>query len=291
MNKSKTMLPHSIRFSALGTQWRIDTEHALPSHIVTSIHQRIDAFDQTYSRFRPDSLVTRIAKTAGKYTFPADIIPIITLYRKLYDVTGGKVTPLIGSMLERAGYDAEYSFHEQPQIALPSWDAALDWQGATLTTTHPVTLDIGAAGKGYVVDCIAEILNAAQYTDYVIDASGDLRHQGTTENRVGLEHPFDQQKVIGVADVRGKSICASASNRRVWDDQLHHIFDPDTQAPVKDIVATWVIAETTMLADGLATALFFTNPQQLATHFDFQYVRMYQNGAIDYSHDFNGELF
>lgn len=285
------MLPHSYAFRALGTHWDITTKHALTDELRAGIDATIEAFDMTYSRFRSDSLITQITKQEGDYTFPDTAISLFGFYKTLYDVTGGKITPLIGSMLERAGYDANYSFVAGPQDALPSWSNAMSWKGSVLHTTQPITLDVGAAGKGYLVDIISDLLDRALVSDYVIDASGDLRHKGTTENRVGLEHPLETDKVIGVIDVQNQSLAASAVNRRTWGDGLHHIFDPDSQAPTKAIIATWVVTKEAMFADGLATALFFVDPDKLRGICEFQYVRMHTDGHLDYSRDFKGELF
>jgi thiamine biosynthesis lipoprotein len=285
------MLPHNHQFDALGTTWHIATQSPLSDKILGEIHTEIESFVHTYSRFRAGSLVTQIAKRAGEYTFPPNAKYLFDFYKDLYDRTSGRVTPLIGTMLERAGYDAAYSFEAKKQLVLPDWEDVLKWQGVQLHTTHPVVLDVGAAGKGYLVDIVSHILDEELIEEYVVDASGDLRHKGTTKNSVGLEHPFDSSQVIGVVDVQNESIAASAINRRKWGIDLHHIFDPDTQAPVRDIVATWVTAKEAIVADGLATALFFVDPVTLSDGYEFQYVRVYADGHVDYSHDFKGELF
>ena len=285
------MLPHSIDFEAIGTKWRIESLVPLPQNTLQRIYQRIETFDTTYSRFRADSLVSEISRTAGDYTFSTDILPLMRLYQKLYECSDGKVTPLIGNALERAGYDAEYSFVEREQKVLPSLGDVLELDDTTIRTNQPVTLDFGAAGKGYVIDMIAAILNEEGVTEYVIDGSGDLRHRGTVINRVGLEHPLQNDVVIGAIDVRNASLCASASNRRVWGRGMHHIFDPTTLRPTNDILATWVIAQEALHADGLATALFFVDPKKLENDLSFQYVRMFKDASLEYSHNFTGEIF
>lgn len=284
-------LPHNRRFSALGTDWKIETGQIITDPFFRRLMDRIEVYDRTYSRFRDDSLVAEISRTPGSYTFPIDAVTLIDFYKTLYDLTNGAVTPLIGSMLEKAGYDAQYSLRPSKQLTLPTWDEALEWHGQQLITAQPATLDFGAAGKGYLVDILAAMLQEACIDEYVIDASGDLIHKGSSENRVGLEHPLDTQKIIGVVDVRNKSLCASAINRRAWGEGLHHIFDPHTKAPVQDVVATWVIAQNALIADGLATALFFTQPEVLAKVYIFEYVRMFHDGSLDYSRNFSGELF
>ena len=285
------MLKHNYSFEALGTQWSIESSVAMSVLLKAMIQDRIETFDSTYSRFRKDSLVNRIAHKAGEYTFPPDAQKLFDFYKDLYGRTDGKVTPLIGDALVRAGYDAQYSFEQHPQAEVPGWVEAMEWSGTDLVTTQPVTIDVGAAGKGYLVDMIGSLLDEHSIDEYVIDASGDLKHKGSSKNIVGLEHPRDPTKVIGTVNVQNKSLCASASNRRKWGEGMHHIFDPDTIAPTRDIIASWVIADDTLTADGLATALFFVGPEELYEQYEFQYVRMHADGAIDYSSHFEGELF
>ncbi len=285
------MLKHKYPFEAFGTNWEIDTAQEIPKPLKQKIQKRINEFESVYSRFRNDSLVCKIAKKPGTYLFPNDAVKLFEFYKILYLLTDGKVTPLIGDMISRAGYDAEYSFKTQLQKSLNSWEDSMSWEGATVTTQLPIILDVGAAGKGYMIDIIAEILGESNINEYVIDASGDLRQKGASENKVGLEHPLDTSKVIGVVDVRNKSLCASATNRRAWGKGMHHIFDPDTMSPSKDFIATWVMADDAMIADGIATALFFANPNTLKKEFDFEYVRIDSDGIIEYSAFFESKLF
>ncbi|MGH2449824.1 MAG: FAD:protein FMN transferase [Candidatus Limnocylindria bacterium] len=86
-------------------------------------------------------------------------------------------------------------------------------------------------------------------------------------------------------------MCESAVTRRAWGDGLHHLLDVRTGLPVQDVVAAWVVADEAATADGLATALFFTEADQLAKVFPFAYVRMLADGRAETSHNFDGELF
>jgi thiamine biosynthesis lipoprotein len=285
------MLQYKHAFGAIGTKWQIETAEPLSRQTVHDIDTLIESYDKTYSRFRSDSTVTQMTKAAGTYIFSDDSIELMKFYRTLYTVTNGQVTPLIGSMLEKAGYDATYSLQAQKLLALPSWDEAMQWNGATVTTTQPITLDIGAAGKGYLIDSLGSLLKRNNIDEYVIDASGDLIHKGSSENIVGLEHPLDPSKIIGTIAVQNSSLCASASNRRAWNNDMHHIFNPNMKQPVRDTIATWVIAQQAMIADGIATALFFTDPKKLLQSFDFHYLRMHRDGSIEYSSKFKEGLF
>lgn len=250
------------------------------------------AFDLTYSRFRSDSLVAEMARRPGVYRFPDDAVALFGLYRQLYDCTNGAFTPLVGGALEHLGYGADYTLtRTSGHLGVPSWDEVMSIDGAVITTYEPLLLDVGAAGKGLLVDLIANLLDGAGVAEYVIDASGDLIHHGTSVERIGLEHPDNPNHVIGIAHVSNQALCASATNRRRWGPGLHHIVNPVTAEPTDGVLATWVIHPSCAAADGLATALFLDEPAQLAQAFDFSYVRLHQTRGLDYSTNFNGELF
>lgn len=285
--QSKTKRKHSWEFEAIGTQWSIET--ALPlGDIQTELQDRIELFDHTYSRFREDSLVTAVSQRAGAYKFPKDAEQLVSFYRGLYDATNGAVSPLVGSVLEAAGYDREYTLRPGKVVPAPQWDDVMQWDRGNVQTNRPLVLDFGAAGKGYLVDIVAEKLEQAGVAEYVIDASGDMRLRGSGQV-IGLENPHDTTRVLGTVLVENASLCASAINRRAWGD-WHHVVDPRTAAPVQGVVATWVVAPTTMVADGLATALFFAESSQLA-QWDFAYARLLHDGTIERSADFVGELY
>jgi thiamine biosynthesis lipoprotein len=279
-------------FEAIGAPWRITTPRALPTGAAEAIETRIDEFDAVYSRFRADSLVTQIAEASGTWQFPSDAAPLFALYRALYNATEGAMSPLVGARLEDLGYDRDYSLIPRNEsVDVPIWDDIMHWDGTRLTTTAPVLVDVGAAGKGYLVDLVAVVLRDAGVDEYLIDASGDLLHRGETPVRVGLEHPFDPTQAIGVCELSNAALCASAPGRRSWGPGLHHILDATTGLPTETVAATWALAPTGLQADGLATALFFAAAPALGAGFEFEYVRMFPDSRIEYSRGFPGELF
>jgi thiamine biosynthesis lipoprotein len=279
-------------FEAIGTRWQIDSAAPIEPGLAQAISHRIDAFDLTWSRFRADSVVAGIARTAGSTDLGIDAGPIFALYSRLADATDGAVTPFVGDALNHLGYDADYSLSErdEPRSGAPTWADIARLDGTVLHTSAPVTIDIGAAGKGYLVDLVADLLSASGHTSFTVDASGDMAHRGAPI-RVALEHPYDPSRAIGVVPLADGALCASATNRRAWGNGLHHVLDGRTGAPVDEVVATWALAADTATADGVATALFFAVPADLATIFGAEGVRVFTDGRIERSPGFPGELF
>ncbi len=301
----------TFEFVGIGTHWHVEIfdqlSEAASSDLLASIQQRIADFDQVYSRFRPDSLVTQMATKSGSYLLPDDAKKLLVFYHSLYQLTAGSFTPLIGQVLVDAGYDLQYQLAEKKLSLPPAWEVAMKYDYPNLLLKIPVQLDFGAAGKGYLIDLVAEELKKKQITGFCIDAGGDIlhyQHPAHVENhpnslplasqvepfRIGLENPLNFKEVIGVATITNQSICGSAGSRRKWG-RFHHLIDPKTLSSPQHLLATWVIADETILADGLATALYFVPAEHLRARYTFEYAKLNSDFSIEVSPDFPGEFF
>ncbi|MBD7918190.1 FAD:protein FMN transferase [Cellulomonas sp. Sa3CUA2] len=288
------------RFEAIGTRWCVETAAPLADATLDRVRGVVDAYDLVWSRFRADSVVSAMARDGGTYALPGHAAELLDLYDVLEDRTDGAMTPLVGRSLEHLGYDATYRL--RPAGApLPAprgvrtrdvvTCARRDEGALTVTAMRPVLLDVGAAGKGQLVDLVAAELRACGVGEYVVDAGGDMVHRGPDVVRVGLQVPGDPGRVLGAVDLRDAALCASAVDRRSWGDGLHHVLDARTGAPVGGVVATWVVGERAMVADGLATALFLADPDVLQGVAEHTYVQLRADGSARVALALPGRLF
>lgn len=279
-------------FDAIGTSWVIDTAEPLSPAVRDAVSARVERFDREWSRFRDDSLVTALARgRAASIPVPEDADAMLSLYDELDRATAGAVNPLVGDALARLGYDARLSLAPSgdPQPA-PAWRDTVSWHDGELRASTPSTIDVGALGKGRLVDLVLDVVRASVDGDVVVDASGDLAARGAPV-RVALEHPYDPTLAVGVVTVTDGALCASAINRRAWGNGLHHVLDARTGAPVRAFAATWALVDTAMRADALATALFFDGGPELAASWNAHWVRMHTDGRVEWSPGFPGEVF
>jgi FAD:protein FMN transferase len=278
-------------FDAIGTRWEIETAAPLAAEARDAVTAVVADFDRTWSRFRGDSAVARLAASAGAVPLPPDAAPMLDAYAALSRATAGAVNPLVGDALARRGYDADYSFRDRgAQPAPADWTGLLTWHAGALALAAPATIDVGALGKGRLVDLVLETLVPWAGPDLVVDASGDLRARGSAV-RVGLEHPYDARRAIGIVELTDAALCASAVNRRAWGDGLHHVLDARTGTPVRTIAAAWAAAPDAMRADAIATALFFDGGPALAADWGVEWVRMTTDGRVEWSPASPFELF
>lgn len=282
--------PEIWRFEAIGTRWEVGTAQALTADDRADVAAAVDAFDRAWSRFRDDSVVMGLARRGGETLAPEDTDLLLSRLTEIADATGGAVSPLVGGVLARRGYDEGMPLTDRGPEPAPSWRDVLSWGPDTLRLSRPATIDVGALGKGRLVDIVHGLLAERVTGPLVVDASGDLRVTGA-ELRIALEHPFDTTRAIGVVTAASGAVCASATNRRRWGDGLHHVLDARTGEPVRTIAASWAFAPDAMTADAIATALFFDGGPEIAHRWGVEWVRMTTDGRVEWSPGNPAELF
>jgi len=287
--------PMSWIFEAIGTRWEVVTDEPFPASSREAVQAVIDGFDREWSRFRSDSVVSALAAAGGSVPAPRDATLMLDAFAALGAATDGAVNPLVGASLDALGYDAGYSLRDHGAKPAPSdWRERLTWRDGILSLSGPATIDVGALGKGRLVDLVLDAVTAARPGDVVVDAGGDLAVRGRP-HRIGLEHPFDPRRAIGVWEVRDAALCASATNRRSWPSAaggtLHHVLDARTGQPVRAYAATWAVAADAMTADAVATALFFDGGPRLAYEWGAEWVRMTTDGVVEWSPGCGADLF
>jgi thiamine biosynthesis lipoprotein len=333
-----------LEFEAIGTSWSIqaeivdqDTQQEIKTSLQAEIESVVNTYDKLYSRFRNDSTVAEIrqhtcsgnkssnqSSTKNSWEFPSHARDLFSFYTKMEEVTGGLFTASIGHSLEEIGYDSMYSlgnkkYHSKKvktQDSLRFNDLTITYKDESVllsipsqptTSTAPLVLDFGAAGKGQLVDLISQTLGShyTQPTSFTVNGSGDIFHQGNSAITVGLENPYNEQTVIGTVQIQNQALCGSASNRRTWQvgstdfntqsknsqTTYHHILNPHTLESPTHIAASWVIAQTTLEADGLATGLFLVPAPILLDAFDFEYLILYTTGRVEKSPGFIAEMY
>ncbi len=282
-----------LAFEAIGTQWVIDCFDVPISkeETLSIITTRIEEFDKTYSRFRKDSIVWKISEKTGEYEFPPDAKELFSLYEKLELITNSAFTLLIGNTLVEAGYDSDYKLKPGRINKLPKSSEVYSYKYPLLTVKKPFILDFGGLGKGYLIDIIANLLLENNINTFTIDGGGDIYYKNDEKVlSVGLEHPGNYKQVIGIAKIKNQSIAASSGNRRAWD-RFHHIIDANSLKSPDKILATWVVANDAVTADGLATCLFFVSEEKLLKYFEFEYLILYPDYSFKKSNGFPAELF
>ncbi|UQA80372.1 FAD:protein FMN transferase [Gardnerella vaginalis] len=259
---------------ALGTGIIISSSVPISQRVEQRIRDFVEEYESVLSRFRADSLVSRMARAehGGEFEFPTWVQPLFALYSEFYAATHGAFDACIGADLLALGYNNSVQFVPESAAsassnigswanyrrALPiTWaDISQGGGSTTLCTNQPVQLDFGAAGKGYFADLVTQIIkeelsgdspsNSYSHADFdfLVNAGGDMRACFSDENsqiKVALENPFDTTQAVGVASIASGALCASSNARRRWKVKDASYLGKDASGFEFNLIATHLI--------------------------------------------------
>ena len=143
-----------------------------------------------------------------------------------------------------------------------------------------VELDFSSIAKGFAVDKVYEFLIKQPYLNsFFIEIGGEIRSTSLKSNdqpwRAGIINPIQQEKLIYTflsSDFDSFALATSGDYRniRIFDDEgLSHTLDTSSGIPTnlaKKSVS--VVAENTMKADAVATALNAMTLEQAINYAD-----------------------
>ena len=120
---------------------------------------------------------------------------------------------------------------------------------------HNGIADPSGIVKGWAILQAAHMLKDAGFTNFYIDAGGDIQvagKKGGNPWRIGIRNPFNRKEIVKVLTVTDKGIATSGTAIRG-----QHIYNPHNPAtPLQDIVSLTVIGPNVYEADRFATAAF-----------------------------------
>ena len=130
-------------------------------------------------------------------------------------------------------------------------------------------IDLGGIAKGAVVDAAAQCLRADGFTNFLINAGGDLRIESPTGLpgwKIGLTNPVDPQgPTLGTVEVHRGAIVTSGDYEKMVEingKRYHHIIDPRTGKPADRCISVTVVANDAITADAFSTAFFVMGPEK-----------------------------
>ena len=262
-----TLLPE---IKALGTIWWIEIFTEISATKKQVVYDNlllfIAHFENEYSRFKPDSLITKL-NTTGNLENPDQMtVDLFSKGQELFTKTDGLFNFLIGEILENRGYDADYSFTIKETVntkinALE--DLSVSSEAIILTKGR---VDLGGFGKGYLIDLIAkELKDTYKFPYFLINGGGDIYATSDNETPITiyLEHPTNLETYIGTTSLLNQGFAASSPHKRQWvvnKKKYNHIVS--TEHEIK-IDATFIKAKTAYEADAFATTALLLHQEEI----------------------------
>jgi FAD:protein FMN transferase len=238
--------------------------------------QRIEA---AYSRYRPDSIVSRLNAAAGGEPLPVDdeTAGLLDFGTTLHAESEGRFD-LTSGVLRRA-WDFRGGRVPSPEAVaalrpLVGW-ARVEWPPAGSPAPRrlrlPVAgmeLDFGGIGKEYAADRAAVVLDSLGVRHGWVNLGGDIRVVGPRPDgrpwSFGIAHPRRAGEVIASVWLSRGALATSGDYERYLESQgrrYGHILDPRTGWPASHWQSVSVVAPACLAAGAASTVAMLMEAQ------------------------------
>jgi len=197
-----------------------------------------------------------------------------------FDITAGKLSKVWGFFRRQGQMPSIADVSEAMATVGNCYLRFEDTEQSVRFTQAGLELNLGAIGKGYSLDRVAEAVVAGGVNDFLIHggnssvlARGDRnraeRGVGSVEPEpppalpggwsVGLRHPLKPDVRLAEFVLRNQALGTSGSGTQFFHHQgkrYGHILDPRTGWPADRVLSATVIAPTAEQADALSTAFY-----------------------------------
>ena len=224
--------------------------------------RRIEA---KYSRFRPDSLLSRINAAAGgdPVAIDAETESLLDYAHACWRESGGLFDATSGVL--RRAWDFRVArvptaMELEPLLALIGWEQVERGGGRVRLPRPGMELDFGGIGKEYAVDRALAELHASGVASGLVNLAGDLAILGPQPGgaawRIGLRHPRLEGALAAWVDVASGAVATSGDYERFIDvdgERHSHLLDPRTGRSAQGFRSVTVHGPSCLVAGSAAT--------------------------------------
>jgi thiamine biosynthesis lipoprotein len=253
----------SYRFEALGTTAQVVVaDPAALGDAVAILRGRLAAIDAACSRFREDSELVALNRSAGRARIASPLLfDALLVALRAAALTGGDVDPTVCPALRALGWDRDFAFvvrREGPSICIvPAggwWTVRVNPATREVQMPRGVELDLGATAKAFAADLSACAIARTTGGAVLVDLGGDVAVAGSPQPeqgwpvRVCEDHRDPQSGVPETVAVAVGGLATSSTGGRRWragGAELHHIVDPRSGLPAREVWRSVTVAAAT----------------------------------------------
>lgn len=199
---------------------------------------------------------------------------LISFALEMAKQTNGALDPTIYPVLMAWGFTTnskQVPSQQQIDTLLEQVDyTKIQLDGTTLTVPEGMQWDLGAVGKGYTADLVAEVLRKHGITSALISLGGNIHAIGSKPDgsdwRIGIRAPWESGN-LGILKISDAAVVTSGGYENYFEDDAGnvywHILNPATGYPADSGVQSMlIVGPEGKRCDALSTALFAMGPEE-----------------------------
>lgn len=234
--------------------------------------ERIEEIDKKFNVLSPESPLF-IFNQKNETIVDKEICDLVSIALQISKDSDGSFDITVYPLLKLWGfYSGNYTVPEKEKIdeslTMVGYENVVTRDDTLLKTDDNVALDLGGIAKGYALKETVKELKKAGVSSALVDLGGDLYALGTHNGKpwkVGIRSPRGEG-VIGILEVSDICVVTSGDYERFFEKdgiKYHHIINPKTGYPARDMASVTVICKDAVKADAWATALFVMEPDKV----------------------------
>lgn len=245
------------------------------------IDQRLESLNDlmsTYVDYSELSIINKLPPGQWAEISP-ELLDIVGLSLELSWLSNGAFDITVGSLVNLWGFGPDPRQTEAPadeaivaeKVDVGYTQLELNFEDDQILKKTDLKLDLSAIGKGYAVDEVAELLNAAGFNNFMVEIGGEIKTQGLSPRggpwRIAVEKPGNNVGMVQqVLSLDGVAVATSGDYRNYFEadgKRYSHTIDPRTGYPIThNLASVTVVNDSAAYADGLATAFSVMGPEQ-----------------------------
>lgn len=261
--------------NAMATRFEIALWGASESYLRGAAQEALDeieAIEGRLSIFLPTSDLYEVNARAHMHPVCIDrrVYELLRRAKSLWEETEGVFDPTIAPLLGAWGFIGGAGAMASEEEILAAKEKCgmdkvlLDDSEHTVMFSQPgMMMDLGAIGKGYGIECAAEILRELRVPNALIHGgTSSIYAIGVQPDgdpwRVAIQDPIDSDKLVGVIGLTNASLSVSAGHGKSFQTEegsFGHVLDPRSGRPVKGALLSAVVCPSATDGDALSTAL------------------------------------
>jgi thiamine biosynthesis lipoprotein len=244
--------------------------------IARDAEAEVARIETAYSRYRPDSIVSRINAAAGGDAVECDdeTCGLLDYADHLHRASGG-LFDITSGVLRRAWDFRHPRLPEAGRLAallpLVDWTAVRREGRWTSLRRAGMEIDFGGFGKEYAAERAAAVMVRAGVRHGYVNLGGDMRFLGPQPDgrpwRIGIQDPRARDGVVAGIDVSQGALATSGDYERFFDldgRRYCHVLNPRTGMPVSHWRSVSVLAPLAVLAGSVSTIAMLKEAEGLA---------------------------
>jgi len=291
------------QFEGIGTHWWIKIFDEISSeefnHLKNLLNKCLIEFENNYSRFIKTSLISKLNRDKILDNPSIELLELINIGLNTAHLTNNSFNIGVGSLLNKFGYDTNYSFTYNDKIKKISSNILI--KDNQIKIDSNTNIDLGGIGKGFLIDKFKDILVKNNISYFLINGGGDIYVTSDNDKEIefALENPFKLNEMIGTIKIKNRSIASSSKSKRRWKDKnskkdYHHLIDFSNQESKTGIMAVYTEGSNSVSTDVSSTALFVSEDgtyEKIAEYFHIEYLIILDDGKYIRSLGYSGKLF